>query len=397
MPNSHPSRRWLLPWLVAGLCAAFFAETVPVASAVPPTVPHLGVGATFETLRVGETVYRQVRVRTVTAHSIMISHADGLASIPLRALPPELQAAFSYNPAVEAVEAAVLKEAHIAQVRAPVKRSGPKTGISPFDQLLQSFGQQPEIRPSVDLRPVFAEFGLNVLNQGPRPSCAVFAIVSALEFQSAQLTGRADQFSEEYLIWATCKTLHRARRPPVDQADAGAEAPEIPEPADEGFSLGEVVAAIRAYGIPLRSSLPYAFVRTMAVADPSPEIVEEARRHRRVSVVALPGRDPATRLANLIQALNAGFPVPAGLAWPNWRASRSGYLSRQQPMGGPGHGVAIVGYENKTGAIEDTVFIFKNSWGPRWGAGGYGYVTYGYLSHYLEETALMEVTPERSS
>ena len=60
---------------------------------------------------------------------------------------------------------------------------------------------------------------------------------------------------------------------------------------------------------------------------------------------------------------------------------------------GSGHAVTIVGYENKTGAIKDTVFIFKNSWGVKWGAGGYGFASYDYLERNLAETALLEVQP----
>jgi len=112
-----------------------------------------------------------------------------------------------------------------------------------------------------------------------------------------------------------------------------------------------------------------------------------------VSVFALPGRDQPTRIANLVHALDAGVPVAVGLRWPQWRTLRSGYLSAQKPLEGTGHAVTVVGYENKTGALKDTVFIFKNSWGVHWGASGYGYATYGYLDKNLVDTALLEVEP----
>jgi hypothetical protein len=266
-----------------------------------------------------------------------------------------------------------------------------------MDRLMQSFGQPPELLAGVDLRPKYLELGLNVKNQGARPSCAVFAIVSALEFQNAQLSGQPDHFSEEYLIWATCKTLNRAPRVSADTANPDAENPETDEIADEGFALSEVVTALRAYGIPLQSRLPYTFGRTKIVADPPGDVIDEARGHRRVSVFALPGRDQPTRLGNLIHALNEGVPVAVGLRWPPARTLRSGYLSAQRPLPGGGHAVTIVGYENKTGAIADTVFIFKNSWGARWGAGGFGYATYGYLASNLEDAAVLEVEPVGSA
>ncbi|MSU69600.1 MAG: hypothetical protein EXS39_02250 [Opitutaceae bacterium] len=389
------------------VAAPFIAALFAWLAAVSPIVANLaapagrGAGATFEILQVGKTIYHHVQVRSVTARTLMISHAGGLSSIRLRDLSPELQVAFGYSPSAEAAADATLTaaqdEAEQKRSKEGPARAGAKRapGNAQFDSLLQNFGQPPEIRPSVDLRPQFLDLALNVKNQGPRPSCAVFAIVSALEFQNAQLSGQAERFSEEYLVWATCKILNRTprARPDADPAGAETENSEKLDGADEGFALPVVVTALRTYGIPLQSSMPYTFAKTIATADPPRAVLDEARNHRRVSVVPLPGRDQATRLANLIQALDAGIPVAIGLRWPSWRSLRTGYLSGQTPRAGDGHAVTIVGYENKTGAIKDTVFIFKNSWGVKWGAGGYGYATYGYLITNLGDTALLEVEP----
>jgi hypothetical protein len=395
MTSTRRAGRCRRPLLLAGWLA------LSALSVADPAAPaRLGAGATFETLQVGATIYRHVRVRSVNPRSLIISYDDGLASIRLRDLSPELQAAFGYSPQAEAAaESASAPEAGTAQKRPPpgAGRGGagpnsPGAG-SAFDRLLQSFGQALEIRPVVDLRPQFHELALNVMNQGPRPSCAVFAIVSALEYQNARLTGQPERFSEEYLIWATCKTLNRVPRARPETGGSGAETEnsESLDSADEGFALSEVVTALRTYGVPLLSSLPYSFANKPATADPPPELIAEARRHRRVSVIALPGRDQAARIANLMQALNAEIPVAIGVKWPPWRTLRTGYLSGQKPLDDGGHAICIVGYENKTGLLPDTVFIFKNSWGVNWGAGGYGYVTYGYLELNLGETALLDV------
>jgi C1A family cysteine protease len=85
------------------------------------------------------------------------------------------------------------------------------------------------------------------------------------------------------------------------------------------------------------------------------------------------------------------MPVPIGLGWPNYRALRNGYLSGQKPMDGQYHAVTLVGYKSSSGRIEDTVFIFKNSYGPEWGQGGYGTATYSYLNNYMDEAILLEV------
>jgi hypothetical protein len=213
-------------------------------------------------------------------------------------------------------------------------------------------------------------------------------VVSALEFQNAELTGRVDRFSEEYLIWAVRQTVQRT--PPPGGPDGG----EATEDADEGFALGEVVEALRAYGIPLQSTMPNTFgSKINAIENPPPAVIEEARRHQRVFVHRLPGRDAATLINNVVQALNAGVPIPVGMAWPNYRSIRTGYLSGQKPQSGGGHAVTIVGYKCPTGRIEDAVFLFKNSWGPQWGQGGYGTVTYGYLRNYLDDAIVLEVQP----
>ncbi|MEO6994504.1 MAG: C1 family peptidase, partial [Lacunisphaera sp.] len=163
------------------------------------------------------------------------------------------------------------------------------------------------------------------------------------------------------------------------------------EYSDEGFSLAEVVSALRAYGIPLQSEMPNTFGSSIkSIGNPPPAIVQEARDHQRVFAHQLPGRDRTTLLNNIVLSLNSGLPVAVGMAWPNARII-NGYLSGQKARGDLGHAVTLVGYKSSTGRIEDAYFIFKNSWGPQWGQGGYGTVTYGYLHHYLDDAVLLEV------
>jgi hypothetical protein len=201
-------------------------------------------GAKLDALTVGATTYRHVQVRSVNARTAIILHDGGLSSIRLRDLSPEWQTRFGYNPAAEHAAERAIKPASVSTAR-----TKPPPPVSAFEKLLQTFGQPATLNTEIDLRPKFFELELNVKNQGRRPSCAVFAIVSALEFQNAQLTGHAQKFSEEYLIWATRKTLTRV------VPDAQQET-ETADDADAGFTLGEVVSALRDYGIPLQSSMP---------------------------------------------------------------------------------------------------------------------------------------------
>jgi C1A family cysteine protease len=81
------------------------------------------------------------------------------------------------------------------------------------------------------------------------------------------------------------------------------------------------------------------------------------------------------------------------MAWPQNRILGSGYLDEQLPLPGPGHAVTMVGYKSATGQLNDAVFVFKNSYGPTWGQGGYGYATYRYLSQHLDDGLIIEVQP----
>lgn len=355
----------------------------------------LAPGSKLDELTVGAVTYRQVIVRSLNARTIVITHAGGLASVRLRDLAPEWQARFHFDPTLEAAAETTPSATPGAAAQRPApataKPGAPKKAAARFDLLLQQFGRSAEVRPEVDLRAKFLQLELGVKNQGHRPSCAIFAVVSALEFQNAELAGRVEIFSEEYLIWAVRKTVQRT---PPPGATAGGDAAED---ADEGFALPEVVEALRAYGIPLQSTMPNTFgSKINAIEEPPAAIVEEARKHQRIFVHRLPGRDPATLINNLVQALNAGVPIPVGLAWPNARTLRTGYLSAQKPQANSDHAVTIVGYKCPTGRLEDTVFVFKNSWGAQWGQGGYGTVTYGYLSNYLGDAVVLEVQPENS-
>ena len=344
-------------------------------------------GAKLEVFPAGKVTYHDVVVRSVNARTVLITHAGGMASVHLRDLAPEWQERFGYDPAAEAAADAAAQKAADAVAAKPVVRPKPKAEDA-FDALLQRFGQPATLQAEVNLRPRFAEYGLGVRDQGRRPSCSIFAVVCALEYQNARRSGHGESFSEEYLIWATRKTLQRTPASP----DNPAAAPD--EDADEGFSLTEVVTALRAYGIPLQTSMPSDLDRRIAaIPEPTPDVVREAREHRQVTVYSLPGRDNATRINNLIQILNAGMPVAVGMAWPNYRTLRTGYLSEQKPMTGAYHAVTIVGYRCPSGRLEDAYFIFKNSWGWSWGQGGYGTVTYSYLNRYLTEAVLLEVQP----
>jgi len=345
-------------------------------------------GTKIDLLPAGKTTYREVVVRSVNARTLMITHAGGMTSLRLRDLSPEWQAHFNYDAAAE-------QAAENAAAAAPAKPAAPRIAKTQaiqqtkFEKVLKEFGQPAMLQTEVDLRPKFFKMDLWVKNQGFRPSCAIFAVVSALEFQNAELTGKAEKFSEEYLIWAVQKSLHRPA-PAVENLSDDPAAPK--ENKDVGYALSEVVSALRAYGIPLQSSMPNTIGRKISdIQDPTPEIVNEAKNHQHVYVYPVPGRDPETGINNIVLALNKGIPVVIGLGWPNAHTLKNAYLSEQKPIPNSGHAVTLVGYRSASGRMEDAVFIFKNSWGKDWGQGGYGIATYGYLRKSIQNAVILEV------
>jgi hypothetical protein len=341
----------------------------------------LGPGARIETLVVGHATYHQVVVRSVNAHTVVFLHAGGMTSVRLRDLPAEWQVRFHFDPARELPESEPVASP-VAAHHATTPHAGRRDVR--IDDVLQRFGQPATVRPDVDLRPKFFELDLSVKNQGRRPSCAVFAVVSALEFQNAELGGKPEKFSEEYLIWATRHMIHRVPIPGASRAGD--------DDADEGFTLFEVANALRTFGIPLQATMPDTFGHNVdLIEEPPAAVVDEARSHQRVFVHLVPGRDAPTAINNIVQALNAGLPVAIGMSWPNFRSLRNGFLDLQKPQAGAGHAVTLVGYTCASGQLKDVVFIFKNSYGVQWGQGGYGTVTYNYLSNNLTQAVLLEV------
>lgn len=350
-----------------------------------PSVAGMELG----TLVVGKTTYHEVRVRSRDARSLFFGHRGGIGSARLRDLPPELQQRLGFDPETAPDESPPTPATpRVAAPHARAAQTRTLVTTSKLDELFLAYEQDPEIRPRQTLQPEFIRLGLAAKNQGRRPSCSVYAIVSALEFQNARLSGSLEKLSEEYLIWAVRRSLGFTT--PDASLLRDPETGDFAE--DTGFTLPSVIAALQTYGIPLYDDMRnQPGLAAAAVPEPPPEIVARARSRRLVFISPLPGRDAATVIPRIVHALNAEFPVPVGVRWPHERSIQAGVLSAQRPLAGALHAVTIVGYESRTGRLEDTVFVFKNSYGPRWGQGGYGRATHAYLARNLVEAYVLDV------
>lgn len=342
-------------------------------------------------LEAGDTTYYRVVVQKVEPDAIFIRHQTGIAKVPLADLSPNWQRRFRYDPekakAWQAYQEARKQAARekAGQAKATVKPATTATAASLADQVLPLFATAPAVAERMDLRPQYRELGLYAKNQGRRPSCAVFSVVSALEYQQARNTGQAEKLSEEYLIWATRKSLGLEQATPDNEDNLTGD-------ADLGFTLTEVVQALRTYGIAAATDMPNTFGKRMAeIEGPDDALVADARARRQVHAYQVTGRSNDIRLARIVHLLNEQVPVVVGMAWPHYRTiARSPLISKQKPRPGAGHAVTLVGYKSETGKLEDAKFQFKNSWGPQWGNGGYGWITYDYLKQYLHSAVFLD-------
>lgn len=329
--------------------------------------------------------YSNVVIKEVTESSLIVTHSKGISQLEFKDLPAEIQERFGYDSVLDDQRRQKMaREARAREESRQRKNSVKARPEQASKNLMSRFGSAPVIRANVDYRPTFSKLELGTRNQGSRPSCSVFAMVGALEYIQAIKTGKTEKLSEEYLVWAVLKTLGKSRGSIEGTGKAG---------MDAGFTLLEVAQALRAYGIPLRSQMPYSLLESGSEGkEPTPTLIDDARRRAKISAYLVPGRTNDVKIANIIHSLNDDVPIVIGVAWPHYnKLANTALLSKQKPQAGGGHAVTLVGYRCETGKLEDVSFIFRNSWGRSWGAGGYGIVRYEYLAKYLNSAVIMEL------
>jgi hypothetical protein len=206
-----------------------------------------------------------------------------------------------------------------------------------------------DIIVSVDLRP---EFG-PARNQGSRPTCLAFAASDT----HAGLRAGWNPLSCEYAFY------HAQRR-------AG-------RPASKGAVLSSMLEALRKDGQPEESGWPYL---RETPADPAAWIPPGAVG----TLFGRAGEKARASIDDVIRELNGGRPVIILLT-----LSRSFFMPAQgiiHPAPGETpepqrrHAVIAVGH----GRVDaHRAVLVRNSWGQRWGEGGYGWLTEVFLGPRL--------------
>jgi hypothetical protein len=227
--------------------------------------------------------------------------------------------------------------------------------------------QEQALAASVDLRPVFEQFGFERNQQGPRNTCSVFTLAGSLEFAVAKRQGHTPRLSAEFLNWAANKICG--------------------EDVDGGF-FSDLWKGYANYGICAASELPYQ-PKFDPAAVPPPEALADAKK--RLGLGLRPNWikewNVKTGLTDdeffaIKRTLVRGWPVCGGLRWPK----QEHWSNHVLQMCGPeavfdGHSVLLVGFRDDDQQPGGGVFILRNSAG----GGADGLMPYAYARAYMND------------
>jgi C1A family cysteine protease len=275
----------------------------------------------------------------------------------------------------EAVEAAktLSKNAHIENKQ------------SLRSHLLNGDRQPPS---SADLRRN-VKVGWPVENQGTLQSCTAHAVVGLVKFllRRQKSSGNAPLTEDLSRLF-----LYRASRRLVGWT------------GDTGSYLRTTIKAMVLFGIPPEEYWPYdpsrlddepdafcfsyaanfkaaKYIRLDGYGAPTTDATELQHQAKVLKQLSKASAAGVNTLNLLRRALADGFPVAFG--FPVYSSMTS---SPEVPIPGDadrllgGHAVLAVGYDDKHngGAV-----LIRNSWGPDWGTGGYGWLPYRYVTDDL--------------
>jgi C1A family cysteine protease len=193
-----------------------------------------------------------------------------------------------------------------------------------------------------------------VRDAGQEGSVVGFAVAAALEYQLRADLGQAVRISPRYLYYYARKAGRLDLR------------------ADSGANLGDAVGVLATRGAVTEAAWPY---KPGHYADGPPGALARAKHYQ--------ARSRILRGSRQIKSALQDGPVVAGItiykSFESPRANATGAIPDPKPTEAVvgGHAICIVGYNDAKHQ-----FKFENSWGPRWGDHGYGYLSYDYMDKH---------------
>jgi hypothetical protein len=214
-----------------------------------------------------------------------------------------------------------------------------------------------QARPAVDLRPLLAP----ALDQKTRPVCVAVTLTAAHEALRAQEATAAPEALSPEPLWGYA-------------VSTGAAGPD-------GATLASGCDGLAVVGQPPLSEWP--FDQTLGVGTQSPPAAAGPPPWRTANGAEL--RLAHDGIENAVEnTLAAGQPVLLAVeATREFRLPpRSGEIALA-PLNTPlGEGHAVLAVGAATHPSRGRQLLIRNSWGPRWGAGGYGWLQLSWIAAF---------------
>ena len=219
------------------------------------------------------------------------------------------------------------------------------------------------IAKSVDL----SKWCSPIEDQGSIGSCTANAGVGLLEYYERRAFGHHLDASRLFLYKVTRKLLHWT--------------------GDTGAWLRTTMKAMVLFGIPPEEYYPYDISKYDD--EPSAFLYSYAQNYQSIKYYRL---DRATAsstqlLKRLKSFLAAGYPAMFGFTVYNFGNDKGEFeYPGPNDTAQGGHAIVAIGYDDnrKIGKHKGAVKI-RNSWGPDWGEGGYGWLPYAYVEAGLAD------------